>query len=214
MSTSLYLPSTSGTPTISPTPSTGWDQTGSFDRLKMDTVKASTAMTNKTINLAAATSGATHLFRQYIYGPLAPVSVATNVAWTLYVRGLEANSSNNSFPAAGLWIATSAGALRGTIFAGGTLGVNSEYGLTLGSRAHHPASETNSSISVQSGDYLVLEVGMIKNSTSTGNHSLSFGDDSASDLVANNVTTADNPVLVIATDFVLFKPGARAYILE
>lgn len=213
MSTSLYLPSTASAPPISPTPSTGWDVTSGFDRLMMSPTKASTSMADKTIAMTAGSSGDTTLFRQYIYGPLAPVTVGANVTWTLYVRGLEPSTAMNAFPATGIWIATSSGTLRGTIRAGGSTGGGSEYTTSLSSRQHHPASYSNSSISVQAGDYLVLELGMIKNSTSTGNAVLNFGDNSASDLAANNITTADNPVFVIATDFVLLAGGSRSYII-
>lgn len=214
MSTTFFLPSTASAPGISPTPSTGWDITSGFDRLVMSTTKANTAMTNKTIALGSVASNAT-LFRQYIYGPLQPVTVAANVVWTLYVRGLEATPTVNAFPGTGIWIATSSGTLRGTIKAGGTDGSGAEYGTSLSSRQHHETYSSSSSISVQAGDYLVLEVGMIQSAgfPAAGNGSLNFGDDSATNISANYVTTADNPVFVIATDFLLLEGGSRSYII-
>lgn len=213
MSTTFFLPSTASAPGISPTPSTGWDITSGFDRLVMSTTKANTAMTNKTIALGSVASNAT-LFRQYIYGPLQPVTVAANVVWTLYVRGLEATLTVNAFPGTGIWIATSSGTLRGTIRAGGSTGTGSEYGTSLSSRPHQQSPQTSSSISVQAGDYLVLEMGMVQSTgPAAGNGSLNFGDDSATNISAANVTTADNPVFVIATDFLLLEGGSRSYII-
>lgn len=212
MSTKFYLPSTAASPDISPTPSTGWANTASMVRLKMSPDKANTTMTTKTVTLINI--NVDHLYHQYIYGPLAPVTVAANVVWTLWVRGLESNGNANAFPSVGIWISDSSGSLRGTIVAGGTQGQGAEYGLSLAGRDHRPASLTNSSISVQGGDYLVLEVGVAHTGGTSGlTAGLSFGDDSASDL-ASTSATADNPVFIIDTDFTLFKPGARAYILQ
>lgn len=212
MATTLFLPSTSAAPPISPSASTGWDVTSDFDRLVMGTAKTNTSMADKTIAMTAGSSGDTTLFRQYIFGPLQPATIAANVVWTLYVRGLEPSLAMNAFGAAGLWVATSSGTLRGTIRAGGTPGNGAEYGTSLSSRQHH-GTYSSSSISVQAGDYLVLEVGMRKNSTTTGNASLNFGDNSDTDITANNVTTADNPVFIIATDLFLIAGGSRSYIL-
>lgn len=212
MSTKFYLPSTAASPDISPTPSSGWENTGSMVRLKMSPDKANTTMTTKTVTIPNI--GKDTLFHQYIYGPLAPVTVAANVVWTLWVRGQESNGNLNGFPSVGIWIADSTGALRGTIMAGGTTGQGAEFGLSLAGRDFRPASLTNSSISVQGGDYLVLEVGVAQTGGTTGlTAGLSFGDDSASDL-ASTSSTADNPVFIIDTDFTLFKPGARAYIMQ
>lgn len=212
MSTKFYLPDTSAAPLISPSASSGWASTF-MERLKMDPVKANTTMTTKTETIPTSSPNP-YVYRQYIYGPLAPVTIAANVVWSLWVRGAESNGNLNAFPAAGIWVATAAGATRGTILAGATQGQGLEFGLSLAGRDFSPASLTNSSIAVQGGDYLVLEVGVKTANGLTGlTASLSFGDDAASDL-SSTVTTANNPVFIIATDFTLFKPGARAFILD
>ncbi len=210
MATTLFLPSSSSAPAISPTPSSGWDVTGGLDRLIMGTSKTNTGMTSKTIAITNVASNAT-LFRQYIYGPLQAVTIAANVVWTLYIRSLEASTSLNAFPGTGLWVATSTGSLRGTIRAGGTSGTGAEFTTSLSSRPHQQSPQTSSSISVQDGDYLVLEVGCIQGGTTTAaNASMNFGDDSATNITAANDTAANNPVLVIATDFLIYNPNITA----
>lgn len=213
MATTLFLPSSSAAPAISPTPDAGWTATSGLDRFIMSPTKANTAMTNKTIALTNVGSSYT-LYRQYLYGPLAPASIPTDVSWTLYVRGTENTASMNTFPRTALWVATPAGASRGTIFTTSSAPGGTEYSTTLQSRQNHPTTPTNTAFSIQGGDYLVLEVGTYQqSSTVSGNVSLNFGDDSATNLAASGVTTADNPVLVLDVDLRLFSSGARAYIL-
>lgn len=162
-------------------------------------------MTAKTQSLAAGSSGNFHLFRQYIYGPLQAVSVAANVVWTLWVEGKEASSTMNCFPASGLWVATPSGTLRGTIRATAT-GSGLEYGTASeSSQAAHATPYTNSGFSIVDGDYLVLEIGMRKNSTVANSASMYFGDDQASDHTTNG-QTGKNPAFIIATDLLIYNP--------
>lgn len=169
-------------------------------------------MTNKT--LLGGTVTAWTIFRQYVYGPLGGVSVPANVSWTLWARASEAAATVNANPRVALRVESAAGVTRGTIATPTTTASGAEFGTTLTSRGFHPTTPTSSGFSIQGGDYLVLEVGVVQSSPTAGNISINFGDDSASNLTTLNVATADNPVLVIDVDLRLFSGGARAFILD
>ena len=169
-------------------------------------------MANKVQTVSGAST--TQLARQYIYGPLQAMTISANTAWTLYARGMETLLANH-FPASGVWIATSTGSLRGTIRVGGSSGGGSEWGTSLSSRQFHPISISYSSISVQNGDYLVIEVGTVSNAFGgSGSVTLNFGDDSASNITANNITTADNPIFFLNADLAIYNPDISATVSQ
>lgn len=194
MATRLYLPSSSAAPPISPAFASSWTTTSSADRLMASLIPTGTAMTTKTVSLSGSGDFPTYLFRQYLLGPLAAQTVSGTIAGQ--ARASEASTSVNAVPTIIVRIVSADGAtVRGTLVDGPNDLATTEAATTLTNRFLVGSSSVAvSSVAASAGDYLVVEVGMMRVFGGSGNGSISFGDDSGSDLPQNETATAaDNP---------------------
>lgn len=205
MSTRFYFPSTGAAP-ISPAFGGGgaWGLTAGADRLAAVTTRISSSMVSKSSNSDGAGTGSlqslSHLCRQYVYQIGAQTFSGTI---TGQGRGSESATSNNQRPCVKIYIVSSDGStVRGTVFANSETEVAnpaSEWTTSLVNRKTPWASEspaTAAAIASSNNDYLVFEWGANKINVSLNNRfvTLSFGDNSGTDLaVDETTTTANNP---------------------
>lgn len=213
MVTRVYLPSSGAAP-ISPAYDSAWEDTSAAARLAAVTARISSSMTTFEF-LDADLSNRDVLAYQYILGPLAAQTIgAQTVLWQ--IRCQEGNSSNNMFTALGIRaVASDATTFRGTLLAV-TLDATEIATTGLVNRAF---SATTSSVTVQDGDYLVLEIGAGGDPTgaNTGSfgsghdYRLRIGDASASDLPEDDTDTNDyNPWIEFANT-ITFGGGGGSF---
>lgn len=219
MTSRLYLPST-GTAPISPSFGGGgsWGLTGGADRLVAVTTKISSSMVSKSSNSDGAGTGSlqglSHLCRQYVYQIGAQTFGGTV---TGQARGSESATSNNQRPVTKIYVVDSLGTtVRGTIFANSETEVanpTSEWTTSLVNRKMPWSSEspgTCAAITSSNNDYLVIELGGSKINVSLTNRfvTISFGDNSGTDLaVDETTTTANNPWIEFSQTIVTPSAG-------
>ncbi len=190
--TRLYLPS-SGAAAVSPAFDAGWEETGDADRLAMVTTRINSTMTSKSAT-TLITAGDT-LVRQYVSSGLAAQTISGNVR--IYLRALEALGTVDAIARIVLKVVSGDGStVTGTLLSLADYSTGAEFNTSLRNKAFADG-DTPSSVAVNSGDRLVLEIGF-HHAAVVSSGSLSFGDDSATDLVQDETTTtADNPWLEI-----------------
>jgi len=151
MATVLFGTS-AGTPGISPPRSSTWSrQCSQFGRNLADTVDVSSAVSKgdaSSVSGIQSTAG-----YQFIYGPLAAQTLSGTV--TTVIRGRSTTYVNIYTASTCVWVATAAGGVRGTARA------ETPYGALWGtSYVNYTSSALAlSSVTVQAGDFLVLEAG-------------------------------------------------------
>lgn len=219
MATRLYLPST-GTPSVSPAFGSGWEVTTNADRRTAVTARISSAMTTKD-GVGDATN-TDQLLRQYIYGPLAAQTLDGTVKG---VMRMASNTANIGMGASAFRIAKCNGdgstvteiiAVTSSPEAASAAPPATE-GTTLENRRLEGSPANTFAITVPSttideGDFLIVELGYKDNTTDTGRFvSISFGDDSATDLPEDETTTtADNPWVEFSDNITLSAGGRTA----
>lgn len=196
----FYLPS-SGAADVSPSFGSGWDGTASGDRLKCVTTRINSAMTRKLYpTIGAATPAEFVLNRQYVSAPLVAGTLSGTVkgqircgrtagVGTLAVQILVV--SNDGSTVRGTALSVTASQLTSTPprFEGSSLDVNRKL-----RDASDNTSITLSSVVVQAGDRLVIELGCRELASSGLNNAHTFGDNSGTDLPEDETTsTANNP---------------------
>ena len=203
--TTFYLPS-SGAAAISPAFDAGWETTSDADRLAMVTTKIASAMTSKTLTTPAAAQQT--LFRQYVSAPLAAQEWLSTSRVVFYARTSEANAALNAVQGFSLRVvsndgSTVRGTIRATLAGGGTEWHTSLRNLKFAD------SESSIAVTILDGDRIVLEVGASHAAVSSS-ASISFGDDSATDLPRDETETNPyNPVLFLGQQLV-FQEAAAA----
>src|SRR5574337_470158 len=169
--TRFYLPST-GAAAVSPAYG-GWGETASADRRKMVSAKISSAMTNK--SGSAILVNKTSLVRQFVSNPLAAQTISGTVK--SYIRGLHAPSGTD--------ICVSRLLIRvcsndGTTFTGTLLslsgyGGNNNWNTSL-RNVDFADGDALTSVTVNDGDRLVVEVGGFLTIDTGDTVTLNFGD--------------------------------------
>lgn len=186
----FYLPST-GTPAVSVTRSASWTATSILESRPIATSLTSTTMTTQTLS-AGLGNGTKAIFKQYISEPLAAQTISGNV--TGQIRG-STNSNSSINYMMGIRIVSN----DGTTVKQTPLNVTafSTYPMSSSLRNQTLASTAITSSSVDAGDRLVIEIGMTRTAAwgAAGSaHSMSYGDDSGTDLPVNKTeTSAYNP---------------------
>lgn len=210
MAVRLYLPSDTGSPGISPTPS-GWER-GTSDFVRREAVTAEnrpgSAMVTTNFNDASGGSGNDVILAQYIFGPLSAQTLTGTVKGQIRAKEDLAFADDFRAQITVRVIASDGATARGTALDFDTGSLSSEFSdSTLTNRAFPRGGAQNlSSVNVQSGDYLVIEIGYRKHAGSASDGDLSFGDDAASDLPEDeSTTTALNPWIEFS-DLVLTAP--------
>jgi hypothetical protein len=148
-------------------------------------------------------------FRQYVSDPLAAQTIAGTV--TGWIKAAESNLAANANGQLVIRVVSNDGSIvRGTLLAAttttGTAPAN-EFTATLGSRLFPGSGGTLSSVAVQDGDRIVIDIGTRNHNTVTTNYTttLQFGDNSATDHTAAAQTTTVNPWLEFSQDL-LYPP--------
>lgn len=197
MATRFYLPST-GAAAISPAFDASWEYTDDADVVRRAAVKTriSSSMASVVVTRSADTSPADVLVRQYVYGPIGAQTITGTAKGQ--IRGDESTTSYDARTQAVLRVVSSDGStVRGVLYAGDDGALASEFSTTLTNRKIVPrAPVTLTDVAAQDGDYLVIEVGYRTHGGGSTSRSgtLSFGDNSATDLAENETTTtANNP---------------------
>lgn len=179
----LYLPS-SGAAAVSPAFDSLWVSTGSADRLKCVTTKISSAMTNKAVT---GVSVVNQLARQYVSDPIAAQTISGNIKGQ--VRAFESLNAANAFSRIVVYVVSNDGStVRGTLV---SVQSGTEFPLSATNRPY-PSSTAVTSVVASAGDRIVIEYGAVQSNASSYTVTLSFGDDSASDLPEDATTTAAN----------------------
>lgn len=150
-----FFGSSSVAPGITPAiVGTGWTRTSAgIVRKALVAVDSSTAT-----SFADSAQASVHssCLGQWMYGPLAAQTISGTLAAS--VTGKAGTFGNIYETAIAAWIATSAGALRGSLLSKTNDPNHINWGTVFG--AYAVAAQTLASVSAQAGDYLILEAGL------------------------------------------------------
>lgn len=206
------MPSTGAT-SISPAFGAGWGTTTNADRLKMVRTRISSAMTTK--NGAGNAAIDKQLLRQYI---LEEALAAQTISGS--IKGVMRCVSTNlgvGFLAVRVAICASDGTnVRELLSIQSSTNTGAQppgFAVSLTNRRLEQGNDDFAldltSTASNAGDFLIVELGYDDPSSNTGRFgSISFGDDSASDLPEDeSTTTADNPWVEFTHNFT-FDTGA------
>ena len=190
--TRFYLPNT-GAAEISPafTLESSWTATTNADRITMVRSRISSTMATKAQAAPGTAGGQKWLFRQYVSKPLA----AGDVFGALFgqIRGLE-SAANDNIDAISLkvLVVKADATLRGTLLALANYGTVAELATSLRNKII-ANGDGLTKVTALDGDRIVAEIGLTNTANGTSvSGSLSFGDDSATDLAEDEAATAAN----------------------
>lgn len=215
MATRVYLPSSGTTPGISPAVGSGWTATAStgFVRINGVLTRINSTLTDHTSASPSATNPSTYVFRQYIIGPLAAQTVSGSL--TGIVRGLESATTFNATIAIAVRQVNGAGTHVNDILSvaasDNTAAAPPEFGTSAATRRFNDSAESATlsltSRTLSDGDFIVIEIGARKASTSTtATVTLRFGDSNASDFAHTDGLTTDlNPWVEFSGDLVFLQ---------
>ncbi len=213
MATKIYLPhSTAGAAAVSPTFGAGWHRNSDADRVRCFPFKSGTAMTSKNVITSTGETVSFCLARQYVSDPMKAMTLSGTI--TGQIRCLESNAGLNATIAIRIAICNEDGSNVREVLAiaasDNTAATPPEMATSLTNRQLQDAAEATTinltSTTVNEKDRLIIEVGMREsNTTANRNADLSLGDDSATDLPADNTTTAANNPFVTFSATIVFR---------
>lgn len=184
--TRFYLPST-GSAAVSPAFDAAWEETGDADRIKMVTTRISSAMSDKSITTLITAGDA--LCRQYVSDALEAQTI--DQAVTLYARANETLGTLDSTARAVVKVVSGdGGTVRGTLLSLADYSSASEFNTSNRNKAFI-IGKGPTSVAAQAGDRIVLEIGF-NHGAVISSAAINFGDDSSTDLLQDEVTTAAN----------------------
>ena len=197
MATRFYLPSTLAAD-ITPvyTHQASWNEVTSAVRRKMVTVKNGAAMGDMAV-LKADTAATNSLLRQYISRPLAgSQTISGTIKGTIRCKESGSNDNLNRVWSKVLLVSNDGTTLRGAFLNLGGYGPVNEYNTVLEARRIADGDAITSQ-AVTDGDRIIFEVGIYNTASGSGiTGTMSFGDDSATDLGDNETDqTAYNPFI-------------------
>jgi len=203
MATRIYLPQTGAAP-INPVFGT-WTETTGADRIAGVATRIGSAMTSKTQAHSATAAGSTFLSRQYVFGPLAAQTIPVSTIKGT-IRALE-SGANDNLDAMRLLVRVVSGdgsTYRTPVLYGPANGTVAEFSTSLRAKRLATGGAT-ASVVVSAGDYLVIEIGTTTTVGGTSlSDSISYGDNSATDLGDNETdTAANNPFVELAATITL-----------
>lgn len=178
-------------------------------RREMSPHKSGSAMVTHTTAQTATAANSSQGIRQYISPPMAAQTL-TGGTWKGTIRCLESavNDNVDAVKSQLRYWDVSAGAFGGTSIAAlANYGPVLEFNTAL--RAKRIADgDAFTTVTVDFGDRLVLDLGYTNTTIGTSvSASMSFGDDSATDLGDNETDlTALNPFIELSVDVVWFRP--------
>lgn len=201
MATKIYLPSSSvQVPTISPTVSGSWGGSSSnFARVAANVTGSAGSTAETATGSQSISLNGTECYRQFICPPFNANTTISGTVSTGLNR--QATTFTNSLRIdVGIRVIQSDGStVRGTPLAL-TLGL--VYAQTASKRSDFLNATALSSVSAQTGDFLIIEIGLDDdNGADSGN--MWFGDNMASDLSfsAEEISQAKNPTVSFSGTF-------------
>lgn len=204
MVTRFYLPS-SGAAAVSPAYTGDWDDETVATRLKCDTTKIASAMTNFTGATNASTLANEILLVQYVSDPIAAQTISGTVKGQ--IRCIEADALANAKIAFGIKVVTNDGSQVRGYLAGTNLALKNSSTEILTALTNTPLKDglttpiNLTSINVHNNDRIVIELGFVETASAVYNISMNFGDDSATDLPEDATdTNAYNPWIEFSVD--------------
>lgn len=220
MATRFYLPSAGSAP-VSPASWLFPQQATSPLTLPALTAVSTTAMTSKTESRSATVVGSPVGMFRWVSRALAAQTVSGTISGQM--RGLESTTSGNCALALAIKVVQSDGTDRGTLLAvtGSTNSITPPEFTTAGltNRSHQNTAGTTSlpltSVVCSAGDFVVVEIGFIQRLFSVAwTVTLSYGDDSATDLPVDQTTTAANNPWVEFSNSITFQSAGGAPVLR
>lgn len=219
MATRFYLPST-GVAAVSPAFGSGWESTANADRIAMVTTRINSAMTTKD---GAGDAGADQeqLLRQYVSAPLAAQTLSGSVKG---VARFISTTAGNGRPA--IRIAkcandgTSVVEILAITFSSNNIDLPPATATSLTNRRFEEGADdfvlNFADVTITAGDRLIVEPGYRDHTTNTGRFvSISFGDNSGTDLPEDETTTAaNNPWVEFSADISFQGAGAFSLLAE
>jgi hypothetical protein len=203
MVTRIYLPGTGPAP-INPAFGT-WTETTGADRIAGVATRIGSAMASKSQAHSATAANSTYLSRQYVFGPLAAQTIpVSTIKGTIRVSESGPNDNLNAMRLLVRVVSGDGSTYRTPVLYGPANGTVAEFSTSL--RAKRLATDSaTASVVVSAGDYLVIEIGTTTTVGGTSpSDSISYGDDSATDLGDNETdTAANNPFVEIAATITL-----------
>lgn len=202
MALRLYLPST-GAAAVSPA-FDSWDKTTGGDRIAAVTTKISSAMGNKT-GAGSEAGKNSRLARQYVSAPLSAQTISGTVK--NYLRAFKATGESHKAHLS-IRVCNNAGSsFTGTLLSLGEYGGNTTFNSTTLRNKDFADGDSLSSLAVNNGDRLVIEIGSNPGNGADGSATFNFGDNSGTDLAEDETTTtANNPWLEFSMTIAFFNP--------
>lgn len=200
MATRFYLPSGGSAP-ITPSPSSEWESTGSVESFPTSTSKQGSALTSKTVSLGPATTPYDVARLRYVSPPLTAQTITGTVKGQM--RNSESWADNDTCTALVIKVVSGdGGTLRGTLLSYFPSSLTSEWSTSLTNRYCPPSGTALSSLEIQNGDRLVIEIGCRRFSTAYGTQTWRCGDAASSDLPEDETSTSDyNPWIEFTHNF-------------
>lgn len=204
MATRLYLPASTATTRISPTPDAAWEDTTALARIVTDTAKISDALAT----LSFADNNAVDrdvLLRQYV--TKLPLTVGQTItggqALKFQVRAKERAVGNNMFTTLGIRVVNGS-TVNKTVLVVTRDGVEINEAALVNRQFN--ANSAAGNYTTVTGDFLVIEVGAGGDPGGGQDHDydLRLGDAAVSDLAENNTATTDDNPWVELTDTLTF----------
>jgi hypothetical protein len=200
----LYLRPSGGTPGITPTPDTQWEQTTGFGRVVPSLTKQNTAFAQSGFADSTATANRDVLMRQFVYPLVAGTAFTTAHTFKGRILAFEGASASNLRSQCIIRVIGSDGStVRATLFAGdlttGTNNPTSEWNLSA-PRNVSPTTSARAAATITcaanytavAGDHLVIEIGYRKHAAANTTGTIRLGDTTASsDLPENETQTTD-----------------------
>jgi len=200
MATRLYF-RYNQSPDVTPSSwSTGWNETQASPVLSVaECLKGSTTLTTFTVATGTAAGPNFKGGLRFVYGPLAAGSIGTGQTVKGVMRCAESNAGANATLAIAIKFIQSGGSDRSIALAvsasDNTAATPPEMTTSLTNRRFNDVNEATSialsNVSWNDGDYLVIEIGARKGTTTTRNLTFRYGDNSGSDLVEDDSSTSD-----------------------
>lgn len=209
MATRFYLPSSGAAP-ASPAVDAFWDLTDpGFNRFKAVTTRINSSMFAHTIQEDTPTDvDQDWVFAQWVSEPLAAQTISAQTV-EIQMRGRENASGNNMFLAWSIRVCSGDGStIRGTLVAGNRDAT--ELAVSASTLTNRRDTATSSSLAVEAGDRIVIEIGTGGNPDAGATHgsTISYGDDSSTDLPENDTETAANNPWVEFPNTISFQAAA------
>jgi hypothetical protein len=194
MATRFYFPASAPQATFTPSPDAGWNYTTEFARHDLARTKGTSAITQGVqLGPWANTAGQRALDRQWISPPLAAQTISGTFSSALMVREYATSDNVDQVVTSIRVVASDGTTVRGTLKAIGSSGTTLELISNVSHRCHNVANAAAiSSLAVQDGDRLVIEIGYANSTAATTPEASAKWGENAADLPANNNAQTTN----------------------